>query len=828
MSDGGKQFFTVQQWAGAAGLTPRAVRKMLGRLYAPLGAEVLREGRKVKAWALADVPPRLRKRVEERAAEAGQPISRFLEHLQAPWRPSLDLAEIDARYIEEARDRCEAFAELLRRNGGDADKSLSRLATQGADRLERLRGFAPDRSGLVRMLQRVIDRDRGRGEWERWELYLRERPGKAKAAEDAPARRLKLDGAGVNLDLLRDALAAVQNRDKPGVTERGQIWWRAQNAVICRERHVSEKAALELVTDEILSAGVAFSRNRESLLKGLRQKIRQAEAAGDTYETAFDQRKGKVGRKGFQLSEKDQLTLEGVAMFHFSGEVEPAFRALVEGREFPAEDGKKGFSREACRELGRYSRVPRNILEETRRNLQVMSKWQQGPRAGHLGGAYINRDYFEIQPGDWWEMDDLTPPVWFWEEDENGQPVRDSGGQVKLTQGQMIVTTDLATTMVLAFDLRPEKSYRTADIAELIYQTSCKVGMPAEGWNLERGVWESSLLIGANSRIQNEIPAEDFTRGLREFGQVHHAIKPRSKTIEGIFSHLQKYMDGFRGFTGRDMRRDCPEHVKGWMNDVKAGRIHPGEVFFSHTEIVAKYEGAFEDWNNRRIDEGSKRFPGWIRKEAWETRDTERANLFPEEISLIGSTCRVQRRVTRNGIKVPSSLGGGRYKGDTGHLEGQDVLVWMRPQEKDFAWVTKLDWSEPILLKRERACRAMGETPENLAAAMELNDAQNRHGKSRFRVLKSTFGREQYYRKQKVSRKILEGQEEMQRQERQHKETRQRQQQAANRVQRFNLPAGLDAADLTPEQLAAAERLNNSLKTLGHGSPVNLNQDRQT
>ena len=200
-----RPIYTLAQYASALGITARAARKGFGRHLRAAGDEKPINGRLVRACPLADLPPRVRQRLAAKAVAAHcRDADDWMARCTARWEPELPAAKWPPAALEKAARRREALAPVLR--GASTAASVSALTRAARRSFARICADQPQSERSVRRwLERARVRDRGRGEWERLELYLDDRLIRPPADAGVPPRALAGSTAGV----LREALGLL-------------------------------------------------------------------------------------------------------------------------------------------------------------------------------------------------------------------------------------------------------------------------------------------------------------------------------------------------------------------------------------------------------------------------------------------------------------------------------------------------------------------------------------------------------------------------------------------------------------------------------------------
>jgi hypothetical protein len=263
--------------------------------------------------------------------------------------------------------------------------------------------------------------------------------------------------------------------------------------------------------------------------------------------------------------------------------------------------------------------VPPSLRKAVKINPNV-DKAHRGPRQLSLGGTWTPRK-MDVLPGDVFSADDTTP-IWAWwvpwvecEEYPFG---------VKLLQGQLLTTIDVASQCVLTFALiaREKSSYRAADIWRLFGHTFDTVGLPRLGWQLERGSWEANIIRGTEVEYQDgEATLTRRLGGLRELPtnltswhktqtdkpwptqqQTWTSYLPKSKSIEGFFNRAQTFEGTLWGCLGRDQMRAPFEKARAMFQRCQRGAEDPRLHFLSQLEITRRVRELYEYVNSEPME----------------------------------------------------------------------------------------------------------------------------------------------------------------------------------------------------------------------------------
>lgn len=230
------------------------------------------------------------------------------------------------------------------------------------------------------------------------------------------------------------------------------------------------------------------------------------------------------------------------------------------------------------REAVAGGRIPPSLQALASANAHIKDL-HRGPRTFQLNGQKARRDMSElmpdgsrreIQPGDWWELDDmsLNQPFWFKAraEDCPGDKLAERYG--KSLGRQSLWCIDVASGMWLGCELlgRRRDSYRAEDILRFLRRLFEDHGLPRRGLRLEQGIWKSKRIKGIEITGKADVDAalaessifHDFDQpampepelnaivgGLASIGlEIVHARTPGQKgIIETSFRHLQKVVN---------------------------------------------------------------------------------------------------------------------------------------------------------------------------------------------------------------------------------------------------------------------------------------------
>lgn len=734
------ELVSISRLAALLGRDRETVREQLATIE-PAGAVVVR-GQRAQAYALSTLPTSIGERLTESAAAQGfRDLSRFISHAKARWAPSLPVGKLPHAQVEAARSRCSVLAPVL---AECADQPIAEIVRQAVPAWKGQGRHPVTERTLRRWIERAMSRDRDFSDWSRWEIYLDDdvTPVAATAQPDV-AREL-------NLPHLEEAIAAVAVPACPTSEERERIWHQAnKDADILEEGGAQATAVQRAILLALELSALPLAKTPAALRKAYTRKRASWIEGGRRRSALADGRTQANRDRSFTLPADDKFTLLRLAL-KAGGDLAPAWRQAVASRLLSA-----GTLIRFQDEPADKSHVPHSIRRAISRDLLQLVQRNQGPRSARLSGTYTDRDWSAVDPGDWWVGDDLTPPVYFWDEEASSQqPMR----------GQLLMLCDAKTDYVLGWVLLSARNYNARCIRSLITRCHDSHGLPREGFLFENGIWKQSRILTGQKSDKDAVSMEDTESGLSEFGcRFTHATTPGQKTIERVFGLLQDRMEDVPGYCGRDERRDCPEKTRSQLLAVQSGRVHPSKYFYEKkawmdviSEIVATH-------NAERRSARAKRIPGQSPAEVYEGRRTDDIVHLGEHGRHLLSSHRVPVTVTKQGIKLRDSLGGGCYRNQhTGELIGQTVLAWIDVDAPEAITITTLDRQNPRLVERAHQPRALGAESWELRSAVESRRSHMGYGDALYRVV--TGGRGRMFRPLVLDRAAAHLGAEMQRQ----------------------------------------------------------------
>ncbi len=571
-----------------------------------------------------------------------------------------------------------------------------------------------------RLFDKVIARHGGQGDFDNLALYL---PGRLVRK----VRPDEFDRLAEDLPSLASTIRSVIDVNAPTTEETLLVWTHAMEEY---ERLIdaglSTHKATRRVVELLHASGLPLALSRSALRRTLARKLDRWIDGGRVPSAIEDLRSTNSGRhRPLPLSGDDIKRLTARAL---TGSLSKAWRdALSKGELSPA------AMETYIADPASKSYVPQSVRELIGPDVEMLQDIHHGPRQARLKGAYITRDWSDVSPGDWYQADDTTLPLIYWEEDEQGR--------LHLMRGQFLPMIDCRTNRVLTFALHSERNYTAKVIRGLILSTHDTYGLPRVGFHFENGIWRSSKLVRGCADA-DDVPPEETELGLREWVRFMHS-KPgnaRAKVVERIIGLLQDRMEDQPGYCGRNEQTEKFERVQSLVRQVQAGKVRPAGSFLHRSEWIDRLAQICEAYNDERQDGKLK---GLSPREAWDSLfDTSRPlmRLTPETRYLLANHRR-PLKVTKNGVCI--QIGRERrwfYNEITGRLIGRMVQAYFDPEDLSSIFI-KLspDDKTAAVVPAAPAIPAMSASPEQLAAAMARVDAHNQPARTRYKAIEPHF-----------------------------------------------------------------------------------------
>jgi len=378
--------------------------------------------------------------------------------------------------------------------------------------------------------------------------------------------------------------------------------------------------------------------------------------------------------------------------------------------------------------LGNGYYVPAKVRQQVAPRIRRLSDHHKGWRTARANGAFGHIDYGKSRAGDVTSQDETTADVYCYRSE---QPTN-------LFRPQLILQIDVISGFIFNFALEESKAMTAVTALGLLRRKLAHWGPSYEGELWERGKYKDAKILGKGG-IVNLLTEDRETIADRLGIRIAHAWSARGKAImERVFGTVNGMLAGCPGYVGSDEMHLKYESVRKAKKEVEAGAKHPAEAGFLEidqlTEYIAGLIHKYHRTPGRRKPTGNliispqealEKF--WRRNERGEPR--ERVPLDPGLLFLLAGYIEVVR-VGRGGI----SLFGGKYRyynEDTGAVEGEQIKVYLDPENPESISFTDLDGDNVRTVPLLPKIPAFGATPEELEAGlspvMAHEGAQQRH-----------------------------------------------------------------------------------------------------
>lgn len=577
-TQGQGQAFTASQIAAALGVSARAVRMRLEGV--PESGSLPGTRFPTKLWLISALPQDLQQELAALAGKLGfRDAGAMLRCGETVWQPEVPWSELDDHCKEDASRWQAALEAPIRQRHKLSPGDLAELGRREY-RLSFGREIGAEHWG--RVFKRALERDGGRENWSRVEIYLGEQL--ARRRDDGgpdDARFMAMH------EPLRERLQEAEDKGNPTSRGRAYVWHHAlahYEGLLAAHQDPGDRDAIKRTLAAFLLQEVpALAAHSEAMRRTFNRMHARWVAGGSTMEAVADKRPAASGQRRPDFA-KPLLKIAAVAVQH-DGNVSLAHRMLRQRGELP-EDFEQRYAFDARQDK---SAVPKAVREAVTPIVNAMQAIHRGPHQARAAGPYIARDWNDTAPGDWFEADDVTWNHYFWFVNDEGEP--------EITRGECLVMVDRRSMYPLGFTLIPGR-YNARWIRRLVllvHDDPC-LGLPHKGFVFENGIWAAKMVVGEGTEPWMETRSALESCGLavlreRETGlndpalgvEVRHALpcNARSKVIERTFLAFQETMRSEPGYVGPDEKKVKFEAIQKIIGQVKRGSLHPAEHFLS-------------------------------------------------------------------------------------------------------------------------------------------------------------------------------------------------------------------------------------------------------
>lgn len=705
--------FTAGEIARAAGLSVQHVRQVLKAVRPDSAA--FRSGQQCRAWRFGRLPETLVQRLFTVAARQGHsgPID-LLANSTGRWRPPVSTKEVHPKHLDKAGKLLRALRPSLNR-WGDRRISARERERLGLDEYQRVFGHTITPRHWLKLMKRTIERDRGFEDWDRIEIYLDDRLGRAPKCEAGFAP--EIEEAFGDLPAM---ISSFEDKTRPTRIQNSLVWSCAfQVFDECLEYGEEPQKLKDALIALMFSQLPGMAKSAAALRRNWRRKYKAWKESGEDYNAVRDKRSDKSGwHRTPELPEQDRLVFLRCIM-NCGGRVSQGVREAFRSGQISAQT----FAH-YCGGSSKYY-VARSLREALKYDAAILGDHAHGPHRAKIRGPYIHRKH-DHASGDWLQADDLTCPIYCYDEDHLRNPCRP----------QVLVTLDTRSIFIQGFITIMSKAYNGSDVRSLMTLSHDTYGLPREGYYFENSVWKSKLVREVGWQ---EVEWEGVQNKLGMFGiKFRHAREARAKVIEGVLGLMQNQMERDMGYAGRDERHDKYERLAKHLRLVRAGKVHPGEFLMHRDELHERLHEICQTYNNERQE--GKILQGRSPAEGYqEFFTTPLLKLAPASRYMLAS---YRRPVTVTGDGITLRFHGRtyNYKNETtGRLRGQKLIAWFNPQEPDILSVTDLQEEIPFTVERCEDTSAMSATAEELEAAHSQIKAHSTYGRRLYRTVNQAF-----------------------------------------------------------------------------------------
>jgi hypothetical protein len=744
---GPNRIASVGQISEAVGISPRAVRSALGFVQ-PSGS-VVRNGNVCGGYSFEQLPERLQERVVEQQTRLNYRSPE--EVLLSPtkqWQPSIPLSEQPPEALEYAHALRRALSFYL-----DHRNDLTMRPGQLIDRARRdwKEAFRKpvSRRHVENMVAIVLERDRGREELSRAEIYL---PSGGQGVS-----RKTGDLKEWSFVILEDSIQSVSDLSALNPAERAIIWRSAldEYSELIGHGH-KEKKAKRLVLEFLQQRVPRLSESWHALRKQFDRKLSAFELQGVS--GLSDKRRENSGPRRISaytspdsLSDDERLLLGRANSV--GGGISQANRELHTGIEIiPGQLLQFSDAYRAAHPFDprtNKSYVPQSVRDKLRPLLKSIEPLNHGPKAARLAAPSIHRDWSNVLAGAWYQSDDETGNHYIWFQCEDGD-YEFEGMRFDVLRPQILPLLCVRTDYVLSVLLICRRQYNSRDIRSLILKTCLdeRVGLPFEGFYFEQGSWKAR---NVEAMVKWTEIDDAFTRSGLQL-RLRHATTPKAKIIERIFSQEQNSMQALPGYAGRNEMTAGYERVRASLvlmkrvgQPIKA-EVAPWDHFMSADQYLDQLQRAYERFNAE--PQTGKRLNGMSPAEAWKALSGGRAHhLVPDSLRYLLATEETEATVTREGVRVRIGTES-RYFVESarlGSLIGEKVIVRWNQDFPDHVICVhpKSDPSgkAPFVVRYEPLLDALNASDEDFSEARRRRKTFLDPQRSLFRVLSHDYGR---------------------------------------------------------------------------------------
>jgi len=736
--------FSVGQIAETVGMSRKDVWSALKRIQ-PI-APVVRSGNIAPGYTFESLPEPMKAKIEQQQLALNyRSAAAVLAAPKKQWQPVKPLSEQTPAAMEYAHCLQRACAFFLAHRNDLAYRAgelLDRAARDWQDAFKK----AATRRHVRRAIDRVLERDGGREEFSRVEIYLPE-------AKDSERRAEK---TAVEFPALTEAIGVLPDVSVLSSTEKTTVWKAAMDDLGClMDGGIGEKNAKRQILNFLILRVSRLAETPEAFRRQLDRKWRVY--LEDGISALADKRRQRSGPRRFQrysgpesLSPDEFLLLERANSV--GGGISQAFRELYVGTEI-ARGHRLQFSAEfraaySFNPRATKSRVPHRLRDKLRPLLKAIEPHNHGPRCARLASPSIHRDWSGVAAGSYFQSDDETGNCLIWFPCEEGEFEFD-GFRFNVIRPQILPMVDVRSDMVLSVLLILRRQYNSHDIRSLILQTCLdeRIGLPFDGFYFEGNIWQAKNLHALVNWTKID---EAFSRSGISL-KLRHATTPKAKIIERIFSQEQNVMQALPGYVGRNEMTAGYERVKASLALMKRvgqprkEEVAPWDHFLSADQYLDELQRCYERFNAE--PQNGKRLNGMSPAEAWEKLSGGRPHhVVPDSLRYLLATEEREQRVTREGVRIPAKPAARYFLSERlGELIGDKVIVRWNAEIPGHVVVVHPEsdphGQSPFVVREAAPIPALDASREDFSTARQARKEFTQSARTLFRMLKHGYGR---------------------------------------------------------------------------------------
>jgi hypothetical protein len=499
--------YTAAQFAPAIGITATRIRQRLDNSGA-----ITTESLATKAWLIEDLPPEWKGKLAQRRRAAGYGSDAEWIVSRKAWQPAIPFSELREELKETTIQRRDILAPILR----GFSEGVIRALAPAASKSYYDRGLSVPKRSLRRWIKTASDRDGGRCDFERPELYL------------------------IGKLIRRGSLTAHGKLNGCALTSWSEACYLHESLINAgKAEAVTWLAVLRLVRQSPFAKDLTANAVRKTLRRRIDQWAKEGE---------LKDRRSESGRHAkFEFNTEETNALRDC---HLRKDSLPL--AIEDFIRMPAcrPETREKLQAEMDRaaRAGRLPNWPMSVRraayvsDDMRANFRGRKHAQQFEIVERRGLFWIDEDRNEVPivGNSMFESDDMSC----------NKPFRynDPGTSAIHVGRQTLCTMTLYAAAWLGVSPvgRERDAYRLEDIADHLLDVVLEHGLP-QIWRFERGPWENQVVDGIKLPPDMRPPDWDEKRrwgSLDRLFRVVHVYSSRAKgLIESSFDFLQALID---------------------------------------------------------------------------------------------------------------------------------------------------------------------------------------------------------------------------------------------------------------------------------------------